>query len=267
MVDWNVYLIALGVNVVIGIVAWAYSVARRNVAIVDSLWSLMILASLVSYVLLSGTSGARAALLMFLVAAWAVRLSAHITVRNHGDPEDHRYQAIRRNNQPHFWLKSVYIVFGLQAFLAWFIAMPAVAATASDAPLGWLDLAGLLAWTVGMYFEVVGDWQLARFQRRRASKNAVLDTGLWRYTRHPNYFGEALLWWGIYLMALSAGAWWAIVSPILMTILLLRVSGVALLERDIAERRPAYRDYVERTSAFIPMPPREARMRAADNGA
>jgi steroid 5-alpha reductase family enzyme len=145
--------------------------------------------------------------------------------------------------------------------------MPAVAAAASDAPLGWLDLVGLLAWSVGMYFEVVGDWQLARFQRQRASKDAVLDTGLWRYTRHPNYFGEALLWWGIYLIALSAGAWWAIVSPILMTVLLLRVSGVALLERDIAERRPAYREYVERTSAFIPLPPRNARMRAADNGA
>ena len=266
MVDWNAYFIALGVNAVIAVAAWAYSVARRNVAIVDSLWSLMILASLLSYVLLSGATGVRAALLLFLVSAWAVRLAVHITVRNHGQPEDHRYQAIRRNNQPHFWLKSIYIVFGLQAFLAWFVSMPAVAGAASVAPLGWLDAAGLLAWSVGMYFEVVGDWQLAKFQRQRESKGAVLDSGLWRYTRHPNYFGECLLWWGVFLVALSAGAWWAVVSPILMTLLLLRVSGVALLERDIAERRPAYREYVERTSAFIPMPPRAARMRAADNG-
>jgi steroid 5-alpha reductase family enzyme len=157
-------------------------------------------------------------------------------------------------------------VFGLQAFLAWVIALPAVAAAAAPAPLGWLDLAAVLVWATGMYFEVVGDWQLMRFQRERTSSDQVLDTGLWRYTRHPNYFGEALLWWGVFLAALAAGAWWAIVSPILMTFLLLRVSGVALLEKDIADRRPAYRDYVERTSAFLPAPPKPQRNGDAVNG-
>jgi steroid 5-alpha reductase family enzyme len=115
---------------------------------------------------------------------------------------------------------------------------------------------GLALWLAGMFFEVVGDWQLARFRRDRKTADAVLDTGLWRYTRHPNYFGEALLWWGIYLLALSAGAWWAFIGPLLLTFLLLRVSGVALLEKDIGERRPAYRDYVRRTNAFFPGPPR-----------
>ena len=256
MVDWNAYLLALGGVALFAVVAWGYSVARRNVGIVDSLWSLMILATLGVYVLVAESTGVRETLLLTLVAIWALRLSAHITVRNHGEAEDRRYQAIRRNNEPHFWLKSIYIVFGLQAVLAWFVAMPAVAAAASPAPLGWLDVIAVAVWAIGMLFEVVGDWQLMRFQRERDSRDQVLDTGLWRYTRHPNYFGEALLWWGIYLLAVSAGAWWTLASPLLMTVLLLRVSGVALLEKDIADRRPAYREYIRRTSAFIPLPPK-----------
>ena len=175
MFDWNAYFLALVVNVAIGVVAWAWSVVRRNVAIVDSLWSLMILAALVSYVAFSGELTERGVLLLTLVALWALRLSAHITIRSIGEPEDRRYQEIRANNQPHFWLKSLYIVFGLQAGLAWFIAMPAVAAATPAVPLGWLDLLGVLVWVTGMTFEVVGDWQLARFRRERASGEAVLD--------------------------------------------------------------------------------------------
>ena len=266
MVDWNAYLLALGVNAAFGLAAWAWSVARRDVSIVDSLWSLMILAALLSYLAFSGEVTARGALVATLVGLWALRLAVHISVRNHGEPEDRRYQEIRANNQPHFWLKSLYIVFGLQAVLAWVVALPAVAAAASPSPLGWLDLAAVVVWSAGMYFEVVGDWQLMRFQRERESRDEVLDTGLWRYTRHPNYFGEALLWWGVFMAALAAGAWWAVVSPILMTFLLLRVSGVALLEKDIADRRPAYRDYVERTSAFLPAPPKPERKSGAING-
>lgn len=255
MIDWGAYFAALGALAVVAVVFWLVSVWRRDVSIVDSLWSLMILGSLVVYWLIAGDSGARNLLVLGMVAIWALRLSIFITVRNHGEAEDRRYQEIRRNNEPNFWLKSLYIVFGLQAFLAWFVSMPAVAA-ASAAPLGWLDAVGVLLWAVGMYFEAVGDWQLARFRREKSSANAVLDTGLWRYTRHPNYFGEALLWWGVYLLAVSAGAWWTVLSPLLMTFLLLRVSGVALLEKDMHERRPAYREYIEKTSAFIPMPPR-----------
>lgn len=157
-------------------------------------------------------------------------------------------------------------MFLLQGFLAWVVSLSGVAAVAGQAPLGPLDYAGLALWLGGMFFEVVGDWQLARFQRSESSKGRVLDTGLWRYTRHPNYFGEALLWWGIYLMALSAGAWWSIVAPLLMTFLLLRVSGVSLLEKDISDRRPEYRDYISRTNAFIPGPPKEDRNTSSVNG-
>ena len=259
MVEWNTYLEGLVVAALLALVAWVYSVVRRNVGVVDSLWSLLILAVLVAYVAATESAGPREALLLVMLTAWALRLSVHITVRNHGEPEDRRYREIRRNNEPHFWLKSIYIVFGLQAALAWFIAMPAVAAVSSPAPLGWLDALAVGVWAAGMVFEVVGDWQLTRFRRARDRGEQVLDTGLWRYTRHPNYFGEALLWWGIYLMAVAAGAWWTFASPLLMTVLLLRVSGVALLEKDIAERRPAYRDYVRRTSAFFPLPPKPAR--------
>ncbi|MEJ2402620.1 MAG: DUF1295 domain-containing protein, partial [Xanthomonadales bacterium] len=131
MVDWRAYSLALGVVAVVALVAWAYSVVRRNVGIVDSLWSRMILATVGAYAVFAGSAGVRETLVVALVALWAVRLSAHITVRNHGEPEDRRYREIRRNNEPHFWLKSVYIVFGLQAVLAWFIAMPAVAAASA----------------------------------------------------------------------------------------------------------------------------------------
>lgn len=259
MHDWNPLFMALGANLLIGFSAWLYSIPKRNVAIVDGLWSLMILASLLVYMLISAPSGSRGSLVLLMVSVWAVRLSVHITMRNHGKPEDRRYRAIRENNQPRFWLKSLYLVFGFQAVLAWFISLPAVAATSSPAPQGWLDLAAVVLWSAGMFFEVVGDWQLARFQRRQESAGKVMDQGLWRYTRHPNYFGEALLWWGIWLSALAAGAWWTVVSPLLMTWLLLRVSGVALLEKDISNRRPAYREYVERTSAFLPAPPKQSR--------
>lgn len=258
------WLGALAAMLLAAVAAWVVSVIRRDVSIVDSLWSLLILLGLVIYIVASGAGGLRTWLVTAMVATWALRLSLHITVRNHGEPEDRRYQAIRRNNEPHFWLKSLYIVFLLQGLLAWVVCLPALAAVSGQTPTGppgfpWailLPAIGVVLWLIGMFFEVVGDWQLTRFRRTRQTADAVLDSGLWRYTRHPNYFGEALLWWGIYLLALSSGAWWALIGPLLLTFLLLRVSGVALLERDISERRPAYREYLRRTSAFFPRPPR-----------
>jgi len=266
MLEVQAWLVAGAAIAAVAVAAWGISVVRRDVSIVDSLWSLLFLLALLVYLAVSGTTGPRDWLITVMVAAWALRLSIYITVRNHGEPEDRRYQAIRRNNEPHFWFKSLYIVFLLQGFLAWVVCLPALAAVSGQTPPGPLDFAGLALWLVGMYFEVVGDWQLARFRRGKREAGAVLDTGLWRYTRHPNYFGEALLWWGVYLIALSAGAWWTIFAPLLMTFLLLRVSGVALLEKDIAGRRPAYRDYIRRTNAFFPGRPRRAGD-ALENGA
>jgi steroid 5-alpha reductase family enzyme len=243
---------ALIAALLVAVAAWAASLRLRDVSIVDGLWSLMILLCLLVYAALAEHTGPRTWLIIALTAIWALRLSLHITVRNHGKPEDRRYQAIRANNQPNFEFKSLYIVFLFQGFLAWVICLPVVAAVSGETSPGPLDYAGIALWLTGMTFEVVGDHQLARFQKSKNNEDAVLETGLWRYTRHPNYFGEAVLWWGFYLFALSAGAWWTVVAPLLMTFLLLRVSGVSLLEKDISERRPAYREYVKRTNAFIP---------------
>jgi len=239
----------------VAFISWLLSLKLGDVSIVDSLWSLMFLLALAVYLFTAEPLGWRSGLVLSLVALWSLRLSGYITWRNHGKGEDHRYQAIRRNNQPHFEFKSLYLVFGLQGFLAWVICLPTLAAVSGQTPPGPLDYAGVALWLTGMFFEVVGDAQLARFRANRGSKNEVLKTGLWRYTRHPNYFGEFLLWWGFYLLALSAGGGWTIFAPLLMTFLLLRVSGVALLEKDIGERRPAYREYVHQTNAFFPGPP------------
>ena len=255
---WPAYTHMLAVLAAVGAGFWVYSVFRKDVSAVDSLWSLMFLIVTVGYALQVGIGGPRGWLVVVLVACWSLRLSAYITTRNHGEGEDHRYQQIRRNNEPGFWWKSIYIVFGLQALLAWVIAMPLAVAAGSEAPLGWLDVAGVALWLLGMTFEVLGDAQLARFKADPDNQGKVLDTGLWRYTRHPNYFGEFALWWGYYLLAVSAGGWWTIASPVLMSFLLLRVSGVALLEKDISERRPKYQDYIERTNAFFPGPPKRA---------
>ena len=254
--SWDAYLQGLAVLLVLAVLGWLVSLALRNVNLVDSLWSLFFLAAAVTYAGLLDESAPRTGLVLALVALWALRLAGHLTVRNWGKPEDRRYQAIRANHSPGFGWKSLFIVFGLQAVLAWLISLPLLAASASLAPLGLLDALGVAIVLAGLTVETLADRQLTRFKRDPANRGRVLDRGLWRYSRHPNYFGEACVWWGFGLIALAAGAWWALLSPVLMTFLLLRVSGVALLERDIVERRPAYRDYVARTSAFIPWPPR-----------
>lgn len=235
---------------------WLVSLARNDVSIVDSLWSLMFLLSAGVYALAVDEAGPRTLLVIVLVALWAVRLSAYITWRNHGEPEDYRYQQIRKNNDPGFRYKSFYIVFGLQGLLAWIISLPLAAAISGSDPLGWLDAIGVGLWLIGFLFEAVGDFQLARFKADPENRGKVMDRGLWRFTRHPNYFGNFTLWWGFFLLALAAGAPWTVISPLLMSFLLLKVSGVAMLEKDIGERRPAYAEYIEKTNAFFPGPRR-----------
>jgi steroid 5-alpha reductase family enzyme len=235
---------------------WAVSVAKRNVTIVDTLWSLLFVIAAAVYVASAEAPSPRAWLVLGMVGLWGVRLAAYLAWRNRGHEEDRRYQAIRRRNEPNFALKSLWLIFGFQAVLAWVISLPLVGAVASDAPLGLLDWLGVALWAVGVFFEAVGDWQLARFKANPANAGQVMDRGLWRYTRHPNYFGDFCVWWGLYLVALSAGAWWSIAGSLIMSFLLLRFSGVRLLERDIGERRPAYAEYVRRTNAFFPGPRR-----------
>ncbi len=256
-----IFLCGLPVVLLAACATWVLSLLKRNVAIVDSLWSLMFLLLGFTYALLAFASGPRGLLTLVLVSVWGLRLAVHITWRNWGHGEDRRYQAIRARNEPNFAFKSLYLVFALQAVLAWIISLPllgaiATAGAADPGALGWLDYAGAGVWLLGFVFEAGGDWQLVRFKADPANRDKVMDRGFWRLTRHPNYFGDFCVWWGLYLLALAAGAWWSIVGPLLMSVLLMRVSGVTLLEKDIGERRPKYADYVRRTSAFFPWLPR-----------
>jgi steroid 5-alpha reductase family enzyme len=236
---------------------WVVSAVKRNVTIVDTLWSLLFVIAAAVYVTAADAPSQRAWLVLCMVGLWGVRLAAYLAWRNRGHEEDRRYQAIRQRNEPNFALKSLWLIFGFQAVLAWIISLPLAGAIAGDAPLGLLDGLGVALWAVGLYFEAAGDWQLARFKADPGNTGRVMDRGLWRYTRHPNYFGDFCVWWGLYLVALSAGAWWTVVGPLIMSFLLLRFSGVRLLERDIGERRPAYAEYVRRTNAFFPGPRRD----------
>jgi steroid 5-alpha reductase family enzyme len=261
MIDLVAALAALAAMLLLALAGWVVSVLKKDVSIVDGLWSLMFLAGIVVYLGFLNSLTPRGTVVTALVAVWAIRLSAYIFWRNHGEPEDRRYRRIRERNSPGFAIKSVYIVFGLQAALAWFIALPLLVAITGGAPLGVLDVAATLLWLLGFSFEAVGDLQLARFRADPANKDRVLDSGLWRYTRHPNYFGEFCIWWGFYLFAVAAGGWWTVLSPALMSLLLLKVSGVGLLEQDMHRRRPGYVRYKRETNAFFPGPKRHPRNR------
>ena len=257
-VFWSTWAAALPWLLAAAFATWLFSVVKRNVTIVDTLWSLLFLLAAWRYA--SSTPGVspREKMLLVMVALWSARLALYLAWRNSGHPEDARYAALRRRNDPGFAWKSLYLVFGLQALLAWIISLPLAGAMldGSDGALGPLDYAGVALWCIGFAFESIGDWQLARFKAKPANAGQVMDRGLWRYTRHPNYFGDFCVWWGYYLVALSAGAWWSIIGPVIMSLLLLRYSGVMLLEKHIGKRRPGYADYIRRTNAFFPGLPR-----------
>ena len=247
----------LGFTLTVAVLCWLVSLQRRDASLADRIWAPMIVGAGWVYALLISAPGLRLLAMLGLASAWALRLSIFITWRNWGHGEDRRYQAMRQQHGARFGLYSLLSVFGLQAVLASVVSAPflAVAVIGESQPLGWLDALGLSLAAFGLVYEAVADAQLARF-KAHSQPGQVMDRGLWRHTRHPNYFGECCVWWGLGLMALACGwaAAWSLVSPLLMTVLLLRVSGVRLLEQDIADRRPAYRDYVIRTPAFIPGP-------------
>jgi len=240
---------------------WLVSLARRDASLVDIWWGpgFGMLASIAWA--LAPVSSPRGALLLALVWAWGLRLGVYLAWRNLGKGEDPRYAAMRRRHGDRFGLVSLGTVFGLQGVLQWFVALPVLVAilVPGDRPLGALDALGAALFAVGLAFEAVGDLQLARFRGDPANRGRVLDTGLWRWTRHPNYFGDCVVWWGLFAIAASTPhAPFLVPSPVLMTFLLLRVSGVALLERSLQRTKPEYADYVARTSAFFPRPPRTA---------
>ncbi|MEQ1830436.1 MAG: DUF1295 domain-containing protein [Pirellula sp.] len=253
---------SLLVLVVIMTCLWLLSLALRNASIVDPFWGMGFI--VVVWFTLASMQLEKAVVRSWLLAAlttiWGLRLSTYLFWRNWGHGEDRRYRAMREHHGPRFWWVSLLTVFMLQGFILWVVSMPIVAAMVigSTRPLGGLDLAGLALWSLGFLFETVGDFQMARFQSDSQNAGRVMDRGLWRWTRHPNYFGDFCVWWGVYMIASASDAAWTIFSPLLMTFLLLRISGVALLEKTICDRRPEYAAYQAKTSSFFPWPPSHA---------
>lgn len=243
---------ALGITGLM-LVTWLVSLVIHDVSIVDIVWGLGFV--VVGWIALwKGGGDSRSWLVAGLTTVWGIRLSGYLAWRNLGIGEDYRYQAMRRKYGARFPIVSLVIVFGLQGLLMWIISLPVQAASGGDiALIGWL---GMGLWVVGVFFETTGDLQLAAFKHDPANTGKVLNTGLWQYTRHPNYFGDFCVWWGLYLIAASGGAWWTAIGPIVMTALLMRYSGAGLLEKTIGERRPGYAEYMRQTNAFFPGPPK-----------
>lgn len=234
---------------------WLISLALKNSSIMDIFWGMgFVIIVWMTFILTPDGFIPRKLLICTLVTIWGLRLSLHLLVRNWGKTEDFRYQAWRRKAGRTWWWRSYFKVFFLQGVILWILAAPLLAAQTNPQPesLTWLDIIALLIWLIGFFFETVGDWQLVHFKGNSTNRGKVLNTGVWRYTRHPNYFGDAAQWWAYYLVAVAAGGWWTIFSPILMTMLLLRVSGVTLLEKNLNEEKPGYKEYMETTSEFIP---------------
>jgi steroid 5-alpha reductase family enzyme len=255
-------LVGLGTAAAYVTLAWLLSLVLKNASIIDIFWAPGFAVLTIVYSLLSndGYSG-RQILVLVLVIAWALRLGGHILTRNAGHSEDFRYKKWREAAGGSFWWVSLFRVFYLQGALLWIISAPLLVAVHSDSPdhLTVVDFMGIAVWAVGFLFEAIGDWQLTRFKADPDNAGKVMNIGLWRYTRHPNYFGDATLWWGYFIIA--AGTGWGILTifaPAIMTFMLMRVSGVALLERSIKKRRPGYEEYIARTSSFIPLPPKRA---------
>lgn len=245
-----------------GILVWLLSLFAGRVCIIDAFWGPGF-GWLTAVALQQVPQKARQWpewLLLGLVLVWGLRLGLHLGVRIlRAGEEDRRYAAMRVKYAPNFHLKSLGIVFLLQALIMWFVSLPlttGIAVAAGGLSGAWqvaMAVAGAVLWVLGIIFEAVGDWQLARFRANPENAGRVLDSGLWATTRHPNYFGDFCVWWGLWLVSIAAGApVWTVVSPLVMAFFLMRVSGVPMLEQDIAARRPGYADYVRRTNAFFP---------------
>jgi steroid 5-alpha reductase family enzyme len=257
----EVYLTGLAVIVGIMTLLWLLSLVLKNSSIVDPFWGIgFVIANWVYFSLTPDSFAGRKLLISILVTIWGLRLSLYLLWRNWGKGEDFRYQKFRQDAGKKWWWYSFFQTFLLQGVLLWIISAPLLAANYAATPdrLTILDYLAIPVWLLGFFFEATGDLQLARFKADPANKGKVLDHGVWRYTRHPNYFGDATQWWAYYLIAASAsGGFWTVFGPIIMTLLLLRVSGVTLLEKTLTTTKPGYKEYVESTSAFIPWFPRK----------
>lgn len=238
---------------------WVVSIIVKNVSIIDLFWGLGFVLTSGFYFLKTEGSESRKILTLLLVSLWGLRLSFYLAWRNIGEGEDFRYKKFRRKYGKKYWWISFFQTFLLQGVLMWLISAPLLGAQYSgrNIPLQILDYTGIFFWLTGFFFETAGDWQLANFKKDPSNKGKVMDKGLWRYTRHPNYFGDSSVWWGFAFICMSAGNYPPVLASGLMTLLILKVSGVSLLEKSLKVRKPEYEDYVRKTSAFIPWFPKK----------
>jgi len=254
----------LAVIVVVMLALWGLSLRFKDVSFIDGVWPLgMLMLALATFPRTEGDA-TRKWLLLWLVAVWAIRLGWHLLKRWRAHGADGRYTAIvetqERDRGWSFGKTALLFVFLPQAFLGWLTSLPAqMGQIAQTPPVGWIGWIGAVIVVIGIGFESVGDAQLSAFKKDPKNKGQVLDTGLWRYTRHPNYFGDFLVWWGLWLIAAETG--WvgiaAIAGPVFLTFTLTRWSGIGITEKAVSKSRPGYADYVKRTSAFIPLPPKK----------
>ncbi len=249
-----------GFLLILGLVSalWIVSLIIKDASIVDIYWGLgfVAVAWFYAYKNLENFTLVHQ-LFLGMVTLWGFRLGGYLASRNLGKGEDYRYVQFRKEGGKHWWWISFLRVFFLQGVLQWIVSSIFLLVVLSTAELSWLHYLGLVLFAIGLFFEAVGDWQLTQFKKNPENKGKVLDTGLWRYTRHPNYFGDAMIWWGFFCFAAThpQGIYF-IFAPLLMTFLLIRVSGVAMLERGLKNTKPKYAEYIRKTSAFIPMPPK-----------
>jgi steroid 5-alpha reductase family enzyme len=239
---------------------WVISILIKNVSIVDLFWGMGFVITTAFYFLKTGAPETRKIILLTMVALWGLRLSVYLTWRNYGKGEDFRYREFRINyGENRYWWISFFQTFLLQGILIWLISATLLGAMfySHEKQSGILDFSGMLLWIIGFTFEAGGDFQLARFRSKPSNKGKVLNTGFWRYTRHPNYFGDSAVWWGYGLFCISAGSYLPVLGSILMTALIIKVSGVALLEKSLKDKKPEYKEYIEKTSPFLPWFPKK----------
>ncbi len=252
------WILTLIIVLLVGVFLWLCSLWIRDASVIDIFWGpLFLIVAAIDFAHGSGND-LRKRLMLGLITIWSLRLAAYLAVRNVGQPEDRRYAAMRERYGRRWRYLSLPIVFLLQPLLAWTVSIPLQASMLNgfNCSLGWLDVLGTLCFLFGVVIETIADQQLRQFHRDGKNRSQVLNRGLWRYSRHPNYFGECLVWWGLGLIGVAASNLWSFIGPVLMTALLLRISGVTLLEETIEDRRPGYREYKQTTNAFFLGPPR-----------
>jgi len=239
---------------------WIWSIIIRNVSIVDIFWGFGFVVVNAFYVFSSGELNPRKMLILALVSVWGLRLAGYLAIRNIGKGEDFRYQEFRRKyGAERYWWFSYFQTFLLQGVLMMIVSLPLLGISMGprSGDLNLLDYFGIFIWLIGFAFEAGGDFQLSRFKGDPNNKGKVLNTGFWKYTRHPNYFGDTAVWWAYALFSIAAGSYWQIIGSVVMTLLIIKVSGVALIEKTLNESKPQYREYIQKTSSFFPWFPKK----------